>query len=126
MSLTPVTSHPRFTAASEHFQAALPLLNPTTRFLTSIPTSEKITGAIAELKAGIAELEPMTAPTDLWLHRPARSAMANAQQAIDLLAGPLAALAAGTVTPQTGSAETAKAVAEARMRVSTAVAAAAL
>lgn len=114
MSLVPVTSHPRFSAASEAFQAALPQLNPTTRFVTSIPAELEIRRAIDSLQVGIAELQPMTSPSDLWLHQPARAAIGAAEQAVKLLQLPIAELAAGTVTPQTGSKETAAAVAQAR------------
>lgn len=107
MSLVPVTSHPRFDAANASFQAALPALNPTTRFPTSIPTEVNMRRAVESLRAGIEQLEPMTAPSDAWLHQPARAAIASAQQAIELLASPIEAVASGKVDPSTGSVETA-------------------
>jgi hypothetical protein len=126
MSLVPVTSHPRFDAASASFQAALPALVPATRFPTSIPTEVNMRRAQDSLRAGIELLQPMTEPSDLWLHQPANAAIAAAKQAVELLAGPIQAVASGAVSPSTGSAETAAIIKDVRELIARADAATAL
>jgi hypothetical protein len=121
MSLVPVTSNPRFTAAEAAFREALPALNPSTRFPTSIPTELNMRRAVDALQAGVSELRPMTAPSDAWLHQPARAAIAQAEAAIELLRTPISAVASGAVEPRTGSKETAAAVQQARELIEHAV-----
>lgn len=126
MSLAPVTSHPRFAAAATAFETALPLLNPATRFPTSIPTLERMQAAGEELRVGIAELYPMRSPSTQWLHQPARVAIAQAERAIELLRPVAKQVAQGALEPSTGSDASAAAVREARDAIARAIAAATL
>jgi hypothetical protein len=126
MSLAPVTSHPRFAAAATAFETALPLLNPTTRFPTSIPSLERMKEAGAELRIGIAELYPMQSPSTQWLHQPARLAIAQAERAIELLRPVAKEVGSGALDPSVGSEPSAAAVREAREAITRAIAAATL
>lgn len=114
MSFAPVTSHPRFEAATARFHAALPELRPTTRQPMSIPAAASLGNAIHATLAGVADLRPMTRPTTMWVHDQARTAIASAEVAIDLLEQAYVAVSTTAVDPATGSVETAAAVARAR------------